>query len=338
MKYEKRDCFRKILENDPSLSDNPILEIKTGSDWIDESKKKPIPAQLFGKFWFEGEICILYADANLGKSILAVQIADAISRGGSIHCFSNESFSQKVLYLDFELSPKQFEKRYSQDYIDHYQWHSNFIRAEIKQDLDFNNSTPFEEAVLKSIKIAIADHQIKVVILDNITFLGTDNEKGKSALKLMKSLKRMAGKLAISMLILAHTPKRNCYAPLSKNDLSGSRQIMNFCDSAFAIGQSSLDQSYRYLKQIKQRNTECVYHSQNVPVFEIQSINSFLGFHFIKFDDEISHLKQQDSDGLEARDELILQMKGEGLPNTEIARRLGVSEGTVRNRLKKIEK
>ena len=35
---------------------------------------------------------------------------------------------------------------------------------------------------------------------------------------------------------------------------------------------------------------------------------------------------------------LIRQLKSEGVSNREIARRLGVSEGTIRNRLKELDK
>ena len=68
---------------------------------------------LFSEFWLEGELCMLFADTNLGKSMLAVQLGDSISRGVAIPGFRLEATPQKVLYIDFELSDKQFEVRYS---------------------------------------------------------------------------------------------------------------------------------------------------------------------------------------------------------------------------------
>ena len=50
---------------------------------------------LFDKLWYEGEICILFADTNVGKSILAVQIGDSISRGKAIRGFEIEAKRQK---------------------------------------------------------------------------------------------------------------------------------------------------------------------------------------------------------------------------------------------------
>ena len=329
--------FVETVKNDQSLKRNLALIIKPASHWIEESMKTPIPNTLFDRLWYEKELCILYSDSNLGKSILAVQIGDSISRGVPILGLQLTVLSQRVLYLDCELSAKQFEKRYSQNFKNHYLWHPNFLRAEIKQDIDLGEKKfILEDAILSAVKQGVVDEEVDVVIIDNITFLNTDNEKGQKALELMKRLKSIKTELGISMLVLAHTPKRNQYAPLSKNDLSGSRHIMNFCDSAFAIGESATEQGFRYIKQIKQRNTECIYHSQNVIVCEIASVRSFLGFQFIKFDDESIHLKLPDSDSLELRDEQISELKKGGLNNSAIARQLGISEGTVRNRLKKI--
>ncbi len=53
-----------------------IFTIRTATRWIEEARLRPIPRMLFGEFWFEGELCILFADTNLGKSILAVQIGN----------------------------------------------------------------------------------------------------------------------------------------------------------------------------------------------------------------------------------------------------------------------
>lgn len=337
MDLKRRNEFIKLIEEDQSFKENAALEIKTANQWIQESKKRPVPKKLFDCLWYEGETCILYADANLGKSILGYQIADSISKGVPIPGFLFEGLPQKILYLDFELSAKQFENRYSDNYQNHYSWNDNFLRAEIKQDLDLDVKTvTFEEQILTAIEQGVFHEHVKIVIVDNITFLNTDNEKGKSALELMKRLKKLQKRALISMLILAHTPKRNQFSALTKNDLSGSRQLMNFCDSAFAIGESALDNSFKYIKQIKQRNTECIYHSENIIVCQIKLKNSFLGFEFIRYEEEKIHLRQPDSGDIELRNEQIVELKKEGLTNTEIGKRLGISEGAVRLRLKKL--
>jgi hypothetical protein len=42
-------------------------------------------------FWYEGELCILFADSNLGKSILAVQIGNSINTGIATEPFPIEA-------------------------------------------------------------------------------------------------------------------------------------------------------------------------------------------------------------------------------------------------------
>ena len=70
---------------------------------------QPIPNQLFDAFWHEGEICFLVGDTNTAKSILALQIANSIASGVPIPGFTMQA-SQPVIYMDFESSPKQFQK------------------------------------------------------------------------------------------------------------------------------------------------------------------------------------------------------------------------------------
>ena len=59
---------------------------------------------LYKELWYENEICVLFAESNVGKSILAMQIGEHIARNG-----------KNVVYLDYELSIKQFYKRYSNE-------------------------------------------------------------------------------------------------------------------------------------------------------------------------------------------------------------------------------
>ena len=78
-----------------------LFKVMTANEWIEDSKNKPIPKMLFGELWFEYELCILFADTNLGKSILAVQIGNSISKGECIPGFKFEAKRQPILYIDF---------------------------------------------------------------------------------------------------------------------------------------------------------------------------------------------------------------------------------------------
>lgn len=291
--------FVKLLGDD--LNDNlqqlkaskpaDLLEVKTANKWIEQASKRPIPRMLFSEFWFEQELCILFADTNVGKTILAVQIADSISRGQSIPGFKLETKAQKVIYCDFELNDKQFQSRYSRNYEDPYLFSDNFLRVEINPDADFPEDASFEFALSNAIERVITDNGAKIVIIDNITYLRHENERAKDALPLMKHLKRLKSKYNLSLLVLAHTPKRDLTKPLTRNDLQGSKVLMNFCDSSFAIGESSSDSSFRYIKMIKVRSTEHIYDSYNIMVCQITKPDNFLHFNFLHLDSEYKHLK-----------------------------------------------
>ncbi|WMI64085.1 AAA family ATPase [Aestuariibaculum sp. YM273] len=325
----------KEVQLQQSKAQQGCLIIKSANTWINEAKNRPIPNMLFSEFWYETELCILFADTNIGKSILAVQIADSISRGVAIRGFKLEVQPKKVLYLDFELSDKQFENRCSQNYTNHYQFNSNLLRAELNTEFNLpKDCKNVEEFLTKTLEKTIVDNGISVVVVDNLTFLKTDNERAKDALELMKFLKYLTKNNGVSILVLAHTPKRNSSNPITKNDLAGSKMLMNFCDSSFAIGASSLEPSLRYLIQIKQRNTEHLYHSGNIVVCRLAKESNFLSFQFEEFGAEQDHLKETSFSDISERDDRMKALISEGLSNVKIAEELGLSEGAIRKRRK----
>lgn len=315
-----------------------LFNVKNANQWLEFAKSKPVPEMLFNEFWHEGEVCILFADSNLGKSILAVQIADYISKGKAENGFYLSAPKQNVLYFDFELSEKQFENRYSTEYEDHYKFDNNFIRVEINRDAEAPNHLKFEELLRLEIEKLIIESNCKVLIIDNLTFLKDEVENAKNASPLMKELKALKVKYDLSILILAHTPKRDSSKPITRNDVAGSKMLMNFCDSAFAIGGSSVSNNYRYIKQIKQRFTEEIYGSDNVCVCEIIKENSYLHFELKSFGYEREHLKCKASDSKDEDREFLIaetkRLKNDGLTQRQIAEELGISLGAVNKYLK----
>jgi KaiC/GvpD/RAD55 family RecA-like ATPase len=300
---------------------------KSANDWMNEAKNKPIPNKLFDEFWYESELCFLFADTNAGKSILAVQIAERIAAGRS------EAAQQKVLYFDFELSEKQFERRYSNDYHSHFVFADNFERVEINLDSiqpeRFKNETEWLDY---SFNLILAESEAKIIIVDNITYMRNELEKSHIASEMMKTLKMLKKKYELSILALGHTPKRDMTKPISKNDLGGSKMLINFADSSFAIGESMKDKSLRYLKQIKTRNGEHRFDTENVSVMQIAKDHNFLEFQSMGFSQEKDHLKHltdKEKDGLREQINVLSY-----LPQREIAKRLGISVGTVNRYLK----
>lgn len=300
-----------------------LFLVQTANNWIEEAKSMPVPKKLFSEFWYEGELCILFADTNLGKSILAVQIADAISRGQSMEGFAHEAERQKVLYLDFEMSAKQFENRYSADYSQHYRFDDFLLRLEL--DANYLSSDSFEDDLRVSIIETVQEHDARVLVIDNITYLTMQStDTAREALPLMKMLKELKQAHGLSLLVLAHTPKRDGSRCITKNDLAGSRQLANFADSIFALGESYQDKSLRYLKQLKVRATEIRYDTEQVLVVEVSKPYNFLHFRYLGTGREVEHLRVPREGEAEELKGAIVRLKDEqpGLSNAEIARQL----------------
>ena len=277
-----------------------VMNIKTANRTILEASQKPTPRSLWDCFWYEGELSCLFADSNVGKSILAVQIADRIAQ------------TDNVLYLDFELSEKQFQLRYTNEHGNLYSFPKRLYRVSLDCDslLDAN----FEEAIIGSIEQMA---------------LQTAMEKGDAAGRLMIQLNNLKKKYGLSLLVLAHTPKRSLDCPITSNDLAGSKRLYNFFDSVFAIGKSAQDGSLRYVKQLKVRYGTYSYDADNVIIYEIEKVDCFLQFVHRGYSTEKEHLKQLGDDESTRRDSQILELSRMGKSLREIASQVGCGKSTV---------
>ena len=298
-----------------------MLTIKTANRTIKEAALRPNPDALYLTLWYEGEVCCLFSDSNLGKSILAMQIAAQIAA------------IKKVLYFDFELSDKQFQLRYTDEQGNLNVFPDSLYRVEINRDsLDISN---FEDAIIGNIEQAAIQTGARVLIIDNLTYLCIASEKGDAAGTLMFRLMALKKKHGLSMRILAHTPKRCLSNPITQNDLAGSKKLYNFFDSVFAIGKSAKDNSVRYIKQLKVRYGNYTYDSDNVIVSAIEKIGAFLQFVNIGYATEKEHLKEPSDKDSTEEIATIKQMVSEGKSYRFIASELGISLGKVQRALKK---
>lgn len=312
-----------------------IFLIRTMNQCLNDAKARPIPKRLFSNFWNEGEIAILFSGTGAGKTILSVQIADAITTGKSSNGFQCEIPPQQVLYFDFELSEKQQQKRYSNNFEDNYQFSDLLKRIEIHPDAeDFT-----EEGLYYSIEDAIETTGAKILIVDNITYLKNNLETSKDALPLMKHLKRLKKKHDLSILALAHTPKRDLTRAITVNDLAGSSQISNFTDSIFTINFSAKDTSLRYLKEIKTRQSEKIYDSDNVITCEIGNDHNFTALKMVDFCKESEHLREVSEDEKTGIEAAIIELKRANPSKSlrDIARELNINYQKVNRTLKKVD-
>jgi len=330
----------KAGQSDRVFTDkDKLLQTKKAADWMKQEAGKPLPKQLFGSFWTEHELCIMFADTNLGKSILAVQIADSLTKCYSIEPFCNMlDVGPRVLYLDFELSSKQFESRYRSEQWGSYLFSENFYRSEFNTAAlaDVIYYKDYNDFVYKEIEAAIEKTKAKVLIIDNITYMRSGLTHSADALALMKTLKALKTQHKLSILVLAHTPKRNPHKPLTVNDLQGSKMLINFADSAFAIGQSHSWPGTRYLKQIKQRSQKEEYGESNIALVSLENHLNQLRYKFEGFAHEKDHLRPTETGDKTQLHKKIITLRQKGYGLRQIANQTGLHFTTVGRVLKKV--
>lgn len=321
------------------------FDVEFLDDCIADDDGGPESRELFGDFWCEDELSILFAGTGHGKTILAIQIAESLAAGVPIDPFGLTVPAQKVLYFDFEMSRKGIRKRYShrepetRDITGRHRFSRNLIRAKLSRDREYPAYyESYEHYIHDSFEELLRESGARIAIVDNLTFLNRSaNTSGTKAFRLMDELQRLKGEYGISILAIAHTPKRRHGQPITIDDLHGSKMLANAADNVFAIGASGTDDDIRYIKHLKPRNGELRFGASNVCVFRILKRDNFLGFHFIGHSTEREHLLPQGSIVHKSRATLkkkVKELHEEGHTQREIAILLDISVATVNRYLK----
>lgn len=308
-----------------------------------EEQRKPVPEILWGgdgkgnALWFENEFAILFGRTNTGKSLYAVQIAEHISG----------ELGRSVLYLDLELSMKQFQERYTSRDGRLHVWPGNLHRPE----LDTLGDSLYDSGqFLPLIKRMLARANARVLILDNLTFLvNNGGMKAEDVKPVCKEFCNWA-KEGYSILVVNHTPKIQPFTPLDLNHCLGSSMLTNFVQSVFAIGTDSGNPSTgRYVKQLKSRNGRIVWDGNHVIPYMIDKTLDPTMLRFIQPAQlhqtgmETSTPIQTAREGDLLRDadnmqlEQIRKLHEQGMSNRKIAGELNLSPATIGKRLKGME-
>lgn len=301
-----------------------IFIIKKANKSLSDGQKTNDPRSLWKELWYEGEICCLFSDSNLGKSIYAVQIANSIAA------------VENVMYFDFELAEKQFQLRYTDDETGElFHFPSRLYRVDLNcEQLDPNS---FEDIVVDQILNLALKRATKILIIDNLTYLCSTMEKSEAAGTLMQRLVSIKKQYGFSILVLAHTPKRNLWELLNENHLAGSKRLYNMFDSCFAIGKSAQGEELRYIKQLKVRWGKKTYGEGHVLVAQIEKIGAFLQFVDKGFASEYEHLNMSNEEMKEQVSKTVMELKEKGCSYRDIARQLNLKKSTVGNIIKRYE-
>ena len=320
-KVDIENITKAIVENEENDTNNDDgLWMTKANKAMEKAFKIKDRESLYKRLWYESEICVLFAMSNLGKSILAVQIANEIAKSGKL-----------VNYLDYELEDKQFQQRYTNNRTKQmFKFSDNLFRANLSVDFALNNNGRVERFFKKLEELS--KKGVKIFILDNITSLVDKIENGDVVLDFMRRLKQLKEKYGLSILIVAHTTKKKDSTPLTQDNLAGSKKLMNFIDSAFAIGKSLVETDVKYIKQLKVRYGKFTNDEDNVLLCKIVKEDNFPHFVECGYAVEKDLLNTKKSIANEGKRELMhaaYVLHTQGVSNRKIGRELGVSDKTI---------
>lgn len=295
---------------------NTLFEYSTLNEVVEDGMKAEKRESLYKNLWIEKELTMFFGAANVGKSMIAVQIAEEIARRG-----------KKVMYFDYELSEQQLSDRYeTEDGTGHYVFSENLLRPR----LDVDKYCVEKERLKKLFQRMeeATDLGIKVFVVDNITYLNPNLQKGNEAAKFIINFKSKVAMLGASVLLLGHSPKAKDNAILTLDKLAGSKNLSNFIDSCFAVGKVEGERKV-YIKQLKARSCAISMDENHVLVGTLTKREDG----FIEFAEEGFAVEKELLKGkadITPQKEQAYRLYKESNSYRKIAKRIGISDKTVK--------
>lgn len=254
-----------------------MLLTRPARDWrLPVRDRKVYSEELFGPLWRVGEVALLVGPRGVGKSILAVQIAESIARGrpllGTRTLLSATNATrpkesrrpaEKVLYVDMQRSEAQWAGRYTLPSPilgkspRRYRFSRDLLRAGIDlhlADHDAYRKDPHTYAQF-AIGREIAGSGARIVIVDDILLGGANSASPSGLVRTMQTMRYWAMYHEISILVVASAKQCRRPAPVALADIAGSRQIAELADSVFALAPSTFGPQYRYVKLLASKSS-----------------------------------------------------------------------------------
>jgi hypothetical protein len=272
---EHKHLLNDFMDFKPFLKATPMPEV------MEKAEKATTKSFLMGSLIKKEDVAILFSGPENGKSILGIQMADQISRGKSLFngLLRNECGQQKVLYFDFELTLSDYKSRYIDSAGNKYPFLGDPWLTRVGNDED--NPKTFAEIARNMERILmqnIEQSKPQVVFVDNITAMSNGSTADAAVVtKIMDLLLRLKNRHKLTVIVLAHTPKRyDLSKPLVIEDLAGSALLAAYADSIIAIGRSKMGNNVKYLKHIKVRTGVKIHDEDNVINVAIEKEGAFL--------------------------------------------------------------
>jgi len=301
--------------------------------------------RMVGTLLREGDLAKFFGDEGTGKSVMSYQIGDAMSRGRDlipIDGLRNQCKAKDVIMFDFEMVERQLFDRYSKDEMP-YSFSDSFYR--VSMDSSWTDMDNLAHKIIDHIESIIKTQEPGLAIIDNLTWICDETTDNTIATKVMKKLLALIKQIkGLTILVVAHTPKRDRSQPLESRHLAGAKSLSNYASALFGISKSMKDSNVRYVKQLKCRGDEEIFTEDNVLEFTIVKEADCLAMEFCGTAGESEHLQYEDLEDKEFQiNDLIRELAEKKYSNRKIAKEIQFQFGvkmvhtTVGRRLKKIQ-
>jgi len=297
VKFNRVKSFKELAENGKTLE--PLKKI-------------------FGNYILEKSTTLFPSERGVGKSLLAMQIAIAISSGKNEFLGEEIQVNGNVLYVNLELGEHTTSKRLEKLY------------NTVMEDSIFNAHCLTSNSGLLKIMDDILryceEFKPVLLIIDNLrcAFVGADNEKNKEMTVAITELNKLKTEVNAAILLVHHT-KKGTSNQLAHSDMqSGAGALTDLVDADFFLRKSSKDKNLRLLKRVKARESE---EQEGAKLIQLNPEN--LWFEFVEEGvNEGEHLFQ-DHSSRELLKEKAITLKQRGINNNQISKMLEVDRSTV---------
>ena len=236
-----------------------------GSQAVRVASRRGERRELFAPFWREGELAVLTGASGVGKSLLAVQIAEKVARAtrpghgrertaADLTEYRLVINAGAVFYVDLERTAAQYRERYT----------SNNRRYTFSKQLDWGLMGDVEiparygrrpeRFLLDAIYQKLADLAPSVVIVDNLASLVRSGPGSSGDLRACLRIFRRWVNLTGNSVLLLHHNETSASRPRRRrasSSLTVPAPLLTFCDSVFTLEPSTFSPEHRYMRQLK---------------------------------------------------------------------------------------
>lgn len=301
---EKRVDSNKLLPKVQSLGD---VRSEVGCENFSDG-------QLVGNLIYQRDIVILYGEAGIGKSVLALQLAEAIATGGKSFVTPDDNDlhkPQSVIYYDGEMDEADYQKIYGNQVIDVH--NLTLIRG-----FFFNDTQEWLQDLKLRLKCITANVAVFVDNLSCITSTTGGNVIRQFFLNDLKAIQEEFHKHGgeLTFVFLAHTNK--------EGELAGTQNLNNFGTAVLGLASTEKPELLS-LNVDKNRK----YGDMKGKTFILQKKQTIEGRKFMEVLVETKCAKNdKDKDG-----EAYYNMRNTGMTDKEIADQVGCTRETVNKKI-----